>query len=310
MRLKNVVLVLLGTLVLESMLVVAVVVWLGRAAVSVSPPIATIGSTMNATESEAILKERLDNYSKRAEDVQKLISLLLALTTIYAIALAVSAYTSVQNNLQQADRAIENLDAIVRNNLRQSEKAIERLDKLVTEQEEIIKSNREVLPKQLEEMQETTKYSTRIAIASVISQFPLQRDDYQEVQKSVISSLLELRNGQYATDRIVNQQLARLYGALNRYQNAEEVMSSFIERKEQLGQRDDAAIVDAYYDRACYQSLRWSSAKEDVKIRLTEGIKRDLSRAFGLDDTLRDYAKRDPEFENIASEAWFGDLAS
>jgi hypothetical protein len=165
-----------------------------------------------------------------------------------------------------------------------------------------------VLPKELEQVRQTTTYFGRIALSTAVSQFPVEEDDYKEVQESVINSLLELRSGQYSTDRVVNQQLARLYKALGRYRSAEEVMTSLIERKEHLGERDDATIVDAYYDRACYQSLRWAIANSEEKPVLVAGIKRDLSRAFSLDETLRAYAQKDKWLQSVASDDWFKDL--
>jgi hypothetical protein len=211
MRLKNVVLVVLGILALATALVVGFI--FGRAPLSSSSPSVAVSSPMAVADSEQILKEKLENYSKRADDLQKLISLLLALTTIYAIALAASAYVSVQSNLQQA------------------EKGIVRLDNLVEKQHQIIESNEKVIPKQLEDMQLSIKFSTRIALASMISQFPPNEDDYKEIQESAInnlSELLELGGGQFATNFALNQQLARLHVALGRFRNAELVMTEFI----------------------------------------------------------------------------------
>jgi 3-methyladenine DNA glycosylase/8-oxoguanine DNA glycosylase len=291
MRLRNVVRIVLGILTLVTALAVGFVV--GRAPIlTPSSPVAA-SSTTTAADSEQVLKEKLDNYSKRADDLQKLISLLLALTTVYAIALAASAYASVQNNLQQAD------------------KGIERLDNLVEKQHQIIESNEKVIPKQLEDMQLSIKFSTRIALASMISQFPPNEENYKEIQESVIknlSELLELGDGQYATNFALNQQLARLHVGLDRSKDAEQVMSEFIRRMKRAGKEDDTTVVDAYYDRACYRSLRWSNT--DQNKALTEGIKNDLSHAFSLDESLREYAEKDKELQKVAGEDWFKQLIS
>lgn len=291
MRLKTVVLVLLGTLMVESVLMIGFTYWLRKPSVSTEPAPTAVSSVTSLKESELVLKEKLDNYSKRADDLQKLISLLLTLTTLYALVLAVSAYTGVHLNLKQAQEGID------------------RLDKLVAEHQEIVKANRDEIPKQKKEIEQFNLYSSRTTIASVMSQFPPQPDAYAQVQLTAIDSLLELRNGRYATDFIVNQQLSRLYVALKRFKNAEDVMSAFIKRKRELGERYDEAVVDAYYDRACYQSLRWASPNED-QARLAAGIRRDLLRAFSLNDNLRDYAKADLEFKNVCEERWFRDLVS
>jgi hypothetical protein len=289
MRLKNIVILLVVTLVVESVLVVGVVVWFRNPLSAVTPP-TFVSSGLNATDAEQVLKEKLDNYNKRSDDLQKLISLLLGLTTIYAIVLAVSAYTSVQSNLQQAD------------------KSIARLDKLKQEHEIFMEKSREIQHKVLEELREKTTFASRIAIATVASQFPFHDDSFKEVQETVINTLLELRNGNYSTDRAVNQLIGRLYKALRRFRNAEEAMTSLIERKERLGERDDEAMVDAYFDRAGYQSLRWATANADEQTVLRAGIQRDLGRAISLDDRCRAHAQTDKDFDSIAEETWFKDL--
>lgn len=284
MRLKNPVLILLGALVLSSAFVASFILWRANSAV---PDTNALSRATNVTPADAdIVKEKLDSYSKRADDLQKLLSLLLTLTTIYTVALALSAYTSVQNNL------------------RESEKGIERLDRLVAEQERIIQESRDVIPKQIEELQRQTAYTRRIAVATAISQLPLRPERYREVQETFVKHLMEMRSG-YATDPMLNQQLARLYVALERYRDAEEVMTAFIRRKREQGERHDDAIADAYYDRACYQALQWSGANREKKADLVSGIKRDLTRAFRLNNALRDEAKKDPELKDVAGESWF-----
>lgn len=289
MRLRNVVVIALGILILVTALVIGFI--LGRAPVSSPPSPVAVSSTTTVADNEQILKEKLENYSKRADDLQKLISLLLALTTIYAVALAASAYASVQSNLQQA------------------EKGNERIDGLVAKQHQIIESSEKVIPEQLEDMQLSIKFFTRIALASMISQYPPKEDDYKEIQESAInnlSELLELGNGQYATNFALNQQLARLHVARGRHRAAELVMTEFIRRMKRSGKRNDTTVVDAYYDRACYRSLRWSATDENTA--LTEGIKNDLSYAFNRDDSLRAYAEKDNELENVAGQSWFKQL--
>lgn len=288
MRLKTLVLILIGTLVLEGLLVVGFAISASRWRASTVVPLGSGAPARSLTEAEQVFKEKLDNYSKRADDLQRLLSLLLTLTTIYTIVLGVSTYASVQNNL------------------RESEKGIERLDRLVREQEAIIKSSRDEIPKQIEEMKRQTLYTRRIAVATAISQFPQKPENYQEVQEAFVKLLLELRSG-YPTDPLLNQQIARLYVALERYRDAEQVMTTFIRRKRSQGERDDDAITDAYYDRACFQALQWPGANEKERANLATGIRRDLTRAFRMNNTLREFAQKDQhrELKNVASESWY-----
>src|SRR5437016_4597563 len=47
----------------------------------------------NSNPSADAVRERLELYGKRADDIQRLITILLTVSTIYGIALAVNAYT-------------------------------------------------------------------------------------------------------------------------------------------------------------------------------------------------------------------------
>jgi tetratricopeptide (TPR) repeat protein len=62
-------------------------------------PVATI------TDVEQLLEKRLDLYSKRADDLERLLSLLIAISTVYAIALSWNAY-------QQAEKSEDKLEKI------------------------------------------------------------------------------------------------------------------------------------------------------------------------------------------------------
>ena len=121
--------------------------------------------------------------------------------------------------------------------------------------------------------------------------------------------LVELRNGEYANDRFVNLQLARLYTKLNQFEESEDALSQFIVRAERLDEKDPSAIASAYYDRACSQSLRWDKASDEEKGYLAVGIERDLLAAFKLDATSRRDARRpDPDFKNVQNLDWFKKL--
>ena len=285
MRSKEIVVALVGTLVLTSLFVVGFLVWransgFGNPAAPSSPsPSSPSPSTINGSDVE-VLKAKLDSYSRQADDLQKLLTLLLTLTTIYTITLAVSAYKTVKDNL------------------RDSEKGIERLNAAIASSDDVIK-------KQIEELERQTLYTRRIAVATAISQFPPKQEDYQEVQDTFVKQLMEMRTGSYATDPMLNQQIARLYVARGLFRDAEQVMTTLIERKRDKGERTDDAITNAYYDRACFRALQWPDTSEPERKNLISGIKRDLARAFRLNSTLRESAKDDRELKAVAGEPWF-----
>lgn len=341
MQPKHVALIALEFLVLASLLVVFITFWSG---VVRAPSSAARALPTNTSEAEQALRAKLEDYNKRAEDLQKMVSLLLGLTTIYTIVLGVAAYATLQNNLSQADKAIQRLDNEIKTNLehankaitrleadvrdnvqranavinrleqgvkesqRSAETAITRLDDLRKQHEELMEKTRVEFPQALDKVRQTTTYFGRIALATAISQFPIAEDDYQNAQKGVINGLLDLRNGEYSTDRAVNQQLARLYKAVGNLRSAEEVMTSLIERKQQLSQWDDETIVDAYYDRACYRALRWPKANAKEKDELIKGVTGDLSRAFSLDADCKVLARSEPWLRAVANEDWFKEL--
>lgn len=285
MQMKTVIRLLLGTLVVEGLLVIGLAISKSWWIPPMVAPTAAISLSRSTSEAEQIFKEKLDNYSKRADDIQKLLSLLLTLTTIYTIAIAVSAYASVQNNLREAEKGIQRLDTIIEN-------------------------SRDVIPKQIEELERQTLYTRRIAVATAISQFPEERGRYKDVQETFVKLLMDMRTGAYATDPMLNQQIAHLYVALERYRDAEQVMTTFIERKRGQGESHDKAITDAFYDRACWRALQWASADSEKQIKLKKGIRLDLARAFRLDNTLQEEARKDRQFKDLETEDWFKALFS
>lgn len=276
---RSIVALLFVSLVLASLLVILVALgalpWHPRTEVSSS---AAPASTVSLTDMEQVLKEKLDAYNKRADDLQKAASLLLGLSTIYAIVLAFSAYTSVQNNLQQADKSIARLEGLLQE-----------------------------LPRNLKEVKDDTKYSTQVTMARGSLALALQGKYLGDAALAIIA-LKDLRDGAYATDRFVNLLLGRLHKALGSFENAEGAMTSFIDRKVRLGEVDDTAIGDAYYNRACYRSLRWASATSTEKSVLQTGIEQDLGKIFSVDQSYKSGIQSDPDFQYIKDQEWFKNL--
>jgi len=287
MSLKHIVVHSLGILIVSALFLVSFVFWPIRtsSAQGVAP------ATTASTEAEQGLKEKLDNYGKRADDLQKLISLLLGVSTIYAVVLGISAYTSVQSNLKQ------------------SEKEVGRLQGLISQYENELKQNQAALPAMREEIKEGLDYAARIAIARLITMFPFEgtQEELTSFRHDVIKRLLETRRGRYTRDSYLNFAISRLYKLLNLHESAEEAMNRFIAEKEQEKEFDDA-LRDAYYNRACYQSLRWKAASAQGREALQVGIERDLIFAFSLDESYRVDARKDPDFADVLTTDWFTGL--
>ena len=233
---KTVVAVLLAGLILACLALVVVDSW----------PLTPVSSQTSPTsDKETIFKDKLDGYGKRADDLQKMATLILGLSTIYAIALGLSAYTSVQANLEQAEKSVSKAD-----------QSLAKLESLAQEFQVQKNAELEKLRKAAVDIDDKTTYATRVAIATMVSNFPLEEDVVDRLRQDSIRGLLDLKNGNYATDEFVNLRLARLYRKSKLLLRAEEVLTTFIEQKESKSQGNDLAAEKAYYNRACYQALR------------------------------------------------------
>jgi len=262
-------------------------------------------STPQQANADDALKERVENYNKRVDELQKTASLLLGLSTIYAIVLAVSAYASVQANLEQAKNSVAKADS-----------SLERLETLTNTFETNInteiqnwRSLRDSEVKNLKDevnrIQDRMNYATRVAIATMVSNFPLDQIVIDRLQKESIERLLELRHGNYGTDEFVNLRLARLYRAAKQLSSAERAITTFIERKQRSGEGDDPVMEKAYYNRACYRSLQWAATDQKEKERIAAGIEEDLREAIGLSYENKEIAKGDSDFDAVKNEPWF-----
>ena len=56
------------------------------------------------------LREKLDAYEKRTEDLKTLTALLLGLSTLYAISLGIGSYLGVQDATTRAKDSIDSVD--------------------------------------------------------------------------------------------------------------------------------------------------------------------------------------------------------
>jgi tetratricopeptide (TPR) repeat protein len=61
---------------------------------------------------EAILREKLNSYEKSAEDLKSLVSLLLGLSSLYALSLGVASYIGVQDAKDRADQTVDRLNKL------------------------------------------------------------------------------------------------------------------------------------------------------------------------------------------------------
>ena len=73
---------------------------------------ARIPVVLTFTQEEALIKEELDLYSKRADDLERLLSLLIAVSTVYAIALSWNAYQQARESADKLEKIKGETEAI------------------------------------------------------------------------------------------------------------------------------------------------------------------------------------------------------
>jgi hypothetical protein len=290
--------ILLGLLVLSAvaMLVVAVMLWWPNLIYRFLNAPALPAAALGPAQAQQILVDDLKNYTDRVSDLEKLISVLLGLSAIYTISLGLSSWVTVQTNLQQAEKWVLSQQELLKGVNERAEKSVQKLEALLLANEQELANTKAAIA-----------YAIRIPSASASLALALQ-GKYVSDADLAIQKLLESRST-HGTDRYVNLYLGRLYRALGRFQNAAEAMTSYIHRKEQAGDGDDKDTVDAYYNRACYQSLCWTTAKlQEEKEILRAGIERDVKRLLSLNQTLKADINGDGDFDPVRGEGWFAKL--
>ncbi|PYS25066.1 MAG: hypothetical protein DMF72_02865 [Acidobacteria bacterium] len=330
----NKILIALLLLVIASALVLVII---GSWPRPITPITILPGPTASSGENQETLKERVENYSKRTDELQKIASLLLGLSTIYAIALGISAYTSVQANVDQAKNSVNKLETLTNEfqtlkstqaqaMLDMKSEEINALQKLKDQETKALQEQKDAQTKALQDLRETqTKildieirklqaevdkvqvhmtYATRIAIATMVSNLTLE-EGIKRLQIESVTALLDLRNGNYVADPFVNLRLARLYRALNQHDAAEDVLSEYIIRRSRSDAPPDVALITAHFNRACYRSLQWRTANAGDRDVLVRGITEDLKRCFRLDSSTKKDAQTDKDFDHLHDQPWF-----
>jgi tetratricopeptide (TPR) repeat protein len=117
------------------------------------------------TQQEILLREKLNNYEKSAEDLKSLVSLLLGLSSLYALSLGVGSYIGVQ---EAKDRAHETIDGLA---------------KLEANAKTNVQDYEHRLEKQTGEVEKRIERFIETEVLNVHRQFPLFRDMQESIQK-------------------------------------------------------------------------------------------------------------------------------
>jgi len=90
--------------------------WPVRVARAGVPPAVTVSQV------EGLIKEQLDLYSKRADDLERLLSLLIAISTVYAIALSWNAFQQARESADRLEKIRTETEAIRQGAKKEAEK--------------------------------------------------------------------------------------------------------------------------------------------------------------------------------------------
>jgi tetratricopeptide (TPR) repeat protein len=85
------------------------------------------------SQQERILREKLNNYEKSADELKTIASLLLGISTLYGLALGVGSYINVQEAKGRADETLQRITALENRAQTQVEGYEKRLDKQETD---------------------------------------------------------------------------------------------------------------------------------------------------------------------------------
>ncbi|HEX3375769.1 MAG TPA: hypothetical protein VHS29_02845 [Candidatus Acidoferrales bacterium] len=153
----------LGTLIIATALLLSFDVirqpWMWNHYIEVPAP------PRDISQQEILLREKLNNYEKNAEDLKSLVSLLLGLSSLYALSLGVASYFGVQEAKDRADKTIDGLTKLEANakaNVQDYERRLE---------------------KQTGDVEKHIKEFIETEVLNVHRQFPLFRDTQESIQK-------------------------------------------------------------------------------------------------------------------------------
>ncbi len=250
------------------------------------------GGALTATPDTAAtdaLEAKFQAFSDRADDLQKLIAVLIGLSSLYAVVLGLSSYASAQS----AQQALQKMES----DAKDSFKTLETL--------------RDEWKKNQIQVGKDIMYGRRLAIGSASIGLAIQ-GVYLDDAQAAIEALVGLRSD-HPADRYINLYIGRLHKALKKYAFAEAAMTVFLEELKQTKDEDKLNVFDAYFNRACYRSLQWSTASGQDQPALQTGILGDLAESSKAalelgqytKDAFLELVKDEKDFDNVRSLDWF-----
>jgi hypothetical protein len=131
--------------------------------------------TPRSNELAQNVKDKLEGYEKRADDLEKLLSLLIAMTAIYGLALGLSAYL-------QAKESAEKLEAIRKDAIQQANDSGTRLKQI----EDDARREAQKLPTELKTIRDEAQHSVEQFVERARSRFPILEDMDNGIRSMVV----------------------------------------------------------------------------------------------------------------------------
>jgi len=260
----------------------------------------TTDATAAATEA---LEAKFQSYSDRADDLQKLIGVLVGLSSLYAVVLGLSSYVSAQS-AQQALQKMES-DATA---------SLSGLQAVRTDWEKTKNRIDGEWKKAKDEIEKDITYSRRFALCTGLMALAMQGKHVDE-GRAAIAKLKELRAG-HPADPFLSFWIGRFHKDLEEYPDAERAMTVYLKEREDSKKPDDANAFAAHFNRACYRSLRWTDktpVREQKEIEL--GVAADLQESFRLardlalpyshKEAFLDLVGKETDFTPVRNQGWF-----
>jgi len=154
---------------------------------------------------------------------------------------------------------------------------------------------------------DSTEYARVIPNVSAALALAFQ-NQYVPVLELAIQDLLDLREKR-PTDPKISFYLGRAYKLQKKFRQAVEAMTFFIDVKPVKGEKHHHDVADAFYNRACYQSLLLPRTRDaNAQGALQSAIIADVEECCRRDQTALaaiEDPRGDADFNPVRNKTWF-----
>jgi tetratricopeptide (TPR) repeat protein len=216
---------------------------------------AAIPSTVTTQQAADELKERLDLYSKRADDLERLLSLLIAVSTVYAIALSWNAFQQAKDSESKLDKIGGEIEAIREKAQREADKGRDEIEVIrqgaLKEAEKVRDDVLKIFPV-FEGMDDAIR-STMHKVMSLLPRIDLSEKKFESLQSRDREEILfyekTMSASEYFNLRSFKKMTAEIYHGLGNFYALRCASETHLN---ELAAKDDRERARFYLDRALY----------------------------------------------------------